>query len=109
MKRFNTSLVRGIALAVFAVIVASTWLWAGTPTLIPNDDLKAAFDSISIPKGDINTKVRLLWRNDEAWYARWNMLESAKQTIDCTYYIVDKDIFGQSFLGLLCKKAREGV
>lgn len=109
MKKIKRSLFRGIALAVFAVIVATSWLWAGSPTLAPNSELKAAFDSIAVPKGDINTKVRLLWRNDEAWYARWNMIESAKQTIDCTYYIVDKDIFGQAFLGLLCKKAREGV
>ncbi|OQA05658.1 MAG: putative cardiolipin synthase YwiE [bacterium ADurb.Bin374] len=109
MKCFNTSVVRGIALAFLAVIIVTTWLGAGSPTLAPNDDLKAAFDSIDVPKGDINTRVRYIWRNDDALYARWKMLESAKETIDCTYFIVDKDIFGQAFLGLLAKKAREGV
>lgn len=109
MKRYSASMVRGIALAFLVVIVATTWLGAANPTLAPNDELKAAFDSIAVPKGDINTRVRLIWRNDDALYVRWSMIESAKQSIDCTYYIVDKDIFGQAFLGLLAKKAREGV
>ncbi|HEY9069409.1 MAG TPA: phosphatidylserine/phosphatidylglycerophosphate/cardiolipin synthase family protein [Candidatus Ozemobacteraceae bacterium] len=108
MKRLDTWISRLVVLAVFVILAAAT-SWAGAPTLPANDDLQAAFDAIAVPKGDTSTRVRLIWRNDDAWYARWKMLESAKQTIDCTYYIVDKDIFGQAFLGLLAKKAREGV
>mgnify|MGYP001257707227 CR=1 FL=1 len=83
MKCFNTSVVRGIALAFLAVIIVTTWLGAGSPTLAPNDDLKAAFDSIDVPKGDINTRVRYIWRNDDALYARWKMLEKSISSI-CT-------------------------
>ncbi len=58
---------------------------------------------------DILTRVKYLPENDLSWYTRWKMLEEAKETLDCTYYIVDKDVFGQSFLGFLAKKARDGV
>jgi putative cardiolipin synthase len=75
-----------------------------------NPALGAVFDAIKTPAGsDINTRARFLWKNDEAWYVRWAMLESAKKTIDTTYFIVENDVFGWSFLGLLRKKAREGV
>ncbi|MBF0544329.1 MAG: hypothetical protein HQM08_07845 [Candidatus Riflebacteria bacterium] len=79
------------------------------PKFPVNNELLKVFDDIVVPSGDINTQVRYLWRNDNAWYARWKMVEMAKQSIDCTYYILDSDIFGQAFLGALAKKAQEGV
>ena len=92
------------------LVGGATAAWAGNEFQRPlNPDLKAVFDAIKVPATDINTQVRLLHKNDEAWYARWKLITEAKQTIDCTYYIIDKTIFGQSFLGLLRKKAREGV
>ena len=74
-----------------------------------NPDLVAAFDALQNGSGDNMTKIRYMWRNDETWYARWKMLHEAKRTIDCTYFIIDQDVFGQAFLGMLAKKAREGV
>ncbi len=71
--------------------------------------LDDAFNALNRNERNVLAKVRYVWDNDDAWYTRWRMISDAKQTIDCTYYIVDKDIFGQSFLGLLCRKAREGV
>ncbi len=53
--------------------------------------------------------VRLIDDNAEAWYIRWFLLENARESIDATYFIVDDDVFGKSFLGLLAKRAREGV
>ncbi len=93
----------GVVLLCFA---ASAFAMAPLPA---NPDLKAVFDSIKTPPGDINTRVRYIWKNDEAWYTRWAMVESAKKTIDTTYFIVENDVFGWSYLGLLRKKAREGV
>ncbi|NLM16132.1 MAG: phosphatidylserine/phosphatidylglycerophosphate/cardiolipin synthase family protein [Candidatus Riflebacteria bacterium] len=53
--------------------------------------------------------VRLIYSNPEAWYARWKIIEEAKDTIDVQYFILGKDTFGYSLLGLLLKKAEEGV
>jgi putative cardiolipin synthase len=74
-----------------------------------SQELRAAFQGINVGGADISTRVRLLHLNDEAWYARWKMLEQARQTIDCTYFIISKDVFGQAFLGHLAEKARQGV
>lgn len=103
---------RGLAsLVLVAVVVLVAWsglVRAGE--IVPtNPALVKAFEAIQAGDGDLMTQVRFLWKNDEAWYARWKMIEDARQTIDCTYFIIDKDIFGQAFLGLLAKKARQGV
>ncbi len=71
--------------------------------------LSSVFDSFpSTPHGDA-ARVRLLSGNEEAWYARWHLIDNAKKTLTITYFIVDQDVFGFSFLGLLRKKARQGV
>lgn len=54
-------------------------------------------------------QATLLTDNLQSWNARWEMLESAKTSIDSTYFIVEKDPFGYAFLGHLLKKQREGV
>jgi phosphatidylserine/phosphatidylglycerophosphate/cardiolipin synthase-like enzyme len=74
-----------------------------------NRSVAEIFDSVVVDGQFEQTRIRLITANDEAWYSRWKMIEDARDTIDCTYYIVDKDIFGQAFLGLLLKKARLGV
>ena len=53
--------------------------------------------------------IRLVYDNYEAWYARWNLLNSATKTIDVQYFIIMDDAFGTSLLGTLQKKAKEGV
>ena len=53
--------------------------------------------------------VRLIYDNYDAWYARWNMINSANQTIDVQYFIIENDAFGLSLLGNLLRKAKEGV
>ncbi|MBF0500138.1 MAG: phosphatidylserine/phosphatidylglycerophosphate/cardiolipin synthase family protein [Candidatus Riflebacteria bacterium] len=87
---------------------------ASASSAVPAQSLDEVFSAIkqggtALPDADVMTRVRYLPQNDQAWYTRWKMLEGAKETIDCTYFIVDKDIFGQAFLGFLAKKAREGV
>lgn len=82
---------------------------AKTVVAQPTQTLDEVFAALNSGDSDVMARVRYLPNNDDAWYCRWKMLEDAKQTIDCTYYIVDKDIFGQSFLGLLSRKAKEGV
>ncbi len=75
----------------------------------PRYTLDQVFAAINKNERAAMARVRHIPFNDEAWYARWKMVSEAKQTIDCTYYILDKDIFGQAYLGLLMRKAREGV
>ncbi|HNV72435.1 MAG TPA: phosphatidylserine/phosphatidylglycerophosphate/cardiolipin synthase family protein, partial [Candidatus Ozemobacteraceae bacterium] len=78
-------------------------------TAFAEDGLAGVFASLpSTPEGDA-TRVRLLAGNEEAWYARWHLIENAKESLTITYFIIDQDIFGYSFLGLLRKKARQGV
>lgn len=67
------------------------------------------FDAMQPESGLQMTKVRLLTDNPDSWYARWYLLENAQESIDVTYFIVENDIFGQSLLGLLYKRAQEGL
>jgi len=67
------------------------------------------FDNTSIPAEDTIAQVRLITDNNEAFYARWYMINSAKSTINMTYFIWEPDAYGKAMLGLLMKKAREGV
>lgn len=74
-----------------------------------NGELQNVFKSFPAADSNILARTRLFTNNEESWYARWHLLESARTSIVSTYFIVDNDIFGWSFLGLLQKKAREGV
>ncbi len=95
-------------LAVFCILTGAVFAASYRP-FPDNRSLGEVFDGIKVDRSYDQTRVRLITANDEAWYSRWKMLEEARDTIDCTYFIVDKDIFGQAFLGLLLKKARQGV
>ena len=59
--------------------------------------------------GAVDTRLRILNDNNEAWLARWQLLESAEHSIDISYFILKQDIFGVALLGALLKKADEGV
>mgnify|MGYP001551562953 CR=1 FL=1 len=73
-------------------------------------DVSAVFDGFHQKLGgDESARIRLITENQAAWYARWHIVDNAKETIDCTYFIIEDDIFGRSFLGLLHKKARQGI
>lgn len=67
------------------------------------------FDQIKTNAFDPEARIRFLPENVDSWFARWHILENAKQSIDVTYFIVEQDIFGMSMLGMLMKKARAGV
>ena len=94
---------------VLFLVLAVVGTAAAMQPLPQNPQLDKVFEGIKTPRGDITTKIRYIWKNDEAWYVRWAMLESAKKTIDTTYFIVSDDIFGWSCLGLLRKKAKAGI
>jgi len=93
-----------------ACLLAFSPVWVSAGEIVQtNAELVQAFQNLKVVGDDISAMVRFLWKNDEAWYTRWKMIEDAQKTIDCTYFIIDKDIFGQAYLGLLSKKARQGV
>ncbi|HOY67739.1 MAG TPA: phosphatidylserine/phosphatidylglycerophosphate/cardiolipin synthase family protein [Candidatus Ozemobacteraceae bacterium] len=105
-----------LAGAVLCIAVALLFCITALPatseafTRLPlNTELQSVFTSFPAADANILARTRLLTGNEESWYARWHMLESARESIVSTYFIVDNDIFGWSFLGLLQKKAREGV
>ncbi|HEY9071232.1 MAG TPA: phosphatidylserine/phosphatidylglycerophosphate/cardiolipin synthase family protein [Candidatus Ozemobacteraceae bacterium] len=102
--------------AILCIAVTLLFCIAAFPTsseafnrLPLNKELQSVFNSFPSAEANILARTRLLSGNEESWYARWHMVESAHDSIVSTYFIVDNDIFGWSFLGLLQKKAREGV
>ncbi|RCK79833.1 MAG: phospholipase D-family protein [Candidatus Ozemobacter sibiricus] len=79
------------------------------PEAGPNIGVEEFFDRIQCNTYDSQALVRFLPDNVPAWYARWAIMDNARSSIDTTYFIVEQDIFGHSMLGMLLKKAREGV
>lgn len=56
-----------------------------------------------------NARIRLIYNNYQSWYARWKIMSEARQTLDIQYFIIENDAFGLGLLGMVLKKAREGV
>lgn len=52
--------------------------------------------------------LRFLHKNVDAWLGVWNVLDTAKGALDASYFILERDIFGMSFLGALLSKAMQG-
>ncbi|PKK90233.1 MAG: hypothetical protein CVV64_10935 [Candidatus Wallbacteria bacterium HGW-Wallbacteria-1] len=83
---------------------------SGTTLYNSPDEVFQTFKPSDAASNDVCTaKAHLITVNPEAWHARWFMLSSAKRSIDTTYFILDPDPFGKAFLGMLLKKAQEGV
>ncbi len=108
-----------LVLAVLIMLVGFAPTWAAenaadSPTRVVSANViaqgvEAVFDAMGSGQSDPKARVRFLPANVESWYARWYILDNAKKSIDTTYFIVEQDIFGMSMLGMLMKKAREGV
>lgn len=73
------------------------------------EKVQKAFDDLSAYAGPAETTARILAENVQSWWARWKMLNDAKESIYTTYFILKKDIFGKAFLALIRKKAEEGI
>ncbi len=80
----------------------------GAPFVPPVD---VTFDKFVPATGPSSgtAEIRLCYKNSEAWYSRWKILSEARHSISIQYFIDDKDIFGMSMLGMLLKKAEEGL
>lgn len=78
-----------------------------TSVVEPTESLEDAFEIL--PGRAFRAKVQLLSGNAESWAARWRLLDSAQETLDVAYFIVEDDPFGMALLGHLYKKALEGV
>lgn len=76
--------------------------------MVGDMSLREAFKALPDEGGE-KTQVRLLDENVLAWLERWRLLESARESLDICYFILEQDVFGVSFLGHLIKKAEEGV
>jgi cardiolipin synthase C len=68
----------------------------------------AAFDALqTIGGGEV--QARLLSTNLDAWNGRWADLETAKTSIDASYFIFEKDPFGYAYLGHLLQRQMDGA
>ena len=74
-------------------------------------NVEAVFDEwqAGIKDPEETADIRLIYGNYDAWYARWNMINQARHTIDVQYFIIENDCFGLSLLGNLLEKAKAGV
>lgn len=70
--------------------------------------LRETFNNLPA-EGGAETLIDLLDANSGAWAARWRLLAGARHNLEISYFVLDSDIFGISFLGHLLKKAREGT
>ncbi len=57
----------------------------------------------------VQSRLRLLEGNAEAWAERWRLLQQAEYRLDISYFILKQDVFGVAFLGHLIQRARDGV
>lgn len=97
---------KGYLFVVLFMFCVVTLAFAQAPQTM---DVEEVFDKLQTNSFDPAAMVRFLPQNVPAWYARWWVMENAKKSIDMTYFIVEQDIFGMSMLGMLLKKAREGL
>ena len=91
------------ALAALLVLVIS----GGLSGALRAETVDAAFAELA--PAPTSAQIRLITDNHEAWYARWWVIANAKNTIDCTYFTVANDLVGESLIGALLEKARQGV
>lgn len=98
MRRFSGFIMLLIAVLAFAGINATA-----------HADVEKAFQNIKTNAFDPKARVSFMPDNVNSWFARWHILDNAKKSIDITYFIVEQDIFGMSMLGMLYKKAKQGV
>lgn len=74
----------------------------------PGMSLRETFESFP-SAGEPAARLTIHAENPEAWAARWRLLAKSERTIDLSYFILDQDVFGLSFLGHLLERAKDGV
>ncbi len=79
---------------------------AAPPILEQQSFLRSTFESLA-PKTTRAT-LRFLNKNVDAWLGVWHVLNKAVGGVDASYFILERDIFGMSFLGGLLSKAMQG-
>lgn len=47
--------------------------------------------------------------NNEAWLAMWHVLGSARQRVDMSYFILERDVFGHAVLGQLMRHRQRNI
>jgi cardiolipin synthase C len=114
-----------IAVPALLILLGATWIVgnlllegqlplqgedrAETPLPAPSGHtLRDVFETFP-PAGGPDIRIEALEDNPEAWAARWRLLAEARESLDVSYFILERDVFGVSFLGHLLHKAREGV
>ncbi len=73
----------------------------------PRSSIARAFDAL--PGRSVQARVRALHDNTEAWVATWYVLGSARERVDISYFILDRDVFGHALLGQLLRHRRANV
>jgi phosphatidylserine/phosphatidylglycerophosphate/cardiolipin synthase-like enzyme len=57
----------------------------------------------------VQGKTQFFPDDNIAWFARYHILKNAQKSILTSYFILSDDVFGESFLALLCEKAKAGL
>ncbi|MDP2343604.1 MAG: phosphatidylserine/phosphatidylglycerophosphate/cardiolipin synthase family protein [Deltaproteobacteria bacterium] len=98
---------RALLLSVSLLSLACATPQLVDPILPPEPaSLRVAFEGMP---GEADARIRVLDDNVDAWVAIANAVESARVTLDVTYFIIEPDAYGLAFLELLAERARAGV
>lgn len=97
----------GFALVALVVACATPILTQSLFGAPPVANVRRAFDGLS--PTSTSSGVSLFLDNADSWAARWELVAAAERSIDASYFIVEDDIFGATFLAHLYAKARQGV
>jgi hypothetical protein len=73
-----------LAWCLAGVVVLSAFpAWADTAGAAA-DGVEKVFAEIGSQAGASRSRIRLLVENQDAWFARWYIIEHARTSIDCT-------------------------
>jgi len=93
----------------FINLICAPVLLAEAPVSGSQSEVERSFDVLCSANEGSTAPSRLIVDNREAWYARWYLVDHARRSVDFSTFEVESDVFTLSFLGLLLKKANEGV
>ncbi len=103
------SRVRWVGVLLFAVAAgcAAMILRESVEGDAQSSSLRAAWLELEGPH--VAAGATLVSDNAAAWAARWEILSTAEESIDASYFIIEDDAFGLAFFGKLLEKAEDGV
>ncbi len=75
----------------------------------PGPDLDGLFAHFGVPPSTDGNEVRLVVDGQDCWNEVLHLVQSARETLDVTFYLVADDAVGRAFVEALTERVRAGV